>query len=110
MHVVRRLDKGDLFGEVAVVLNCHRTATVQACHYGMYGRLAGEETQRLLEEYPLFEKRAREQLIRLADPVRVFLGAALRRVDYFKESPQELLMQICFSMHQHTAGQGAIIQ
>ena len=54
-NYVRKLGTGDFFGEVALILNCRRSATVQSAEYGVYGSIPPEITSELLERFKLFK-------------------------------------------------------
>ena len=51
---VRTISAGDLFGEVAVLYDCNRTATVKSKNFGTYGELPERATKLILMEHPYF--------------------------------------------------------
>lgn len=51
-HIVRSLQPGDYFGEVAPVVNCRRSATVKSNSFGTYGQIDKETMKQIFSEYP----------------------------------------------------------
>jgi len=107
---VRQLQSGDFFGEVALLYNCHRTATVRSNNYGLYGKITKEDTTKLFKMHPILQNRMESlAMVRYDDSLRLFLMQALRRVDYFEDAPDDMMTDIAFNMKSESLEKGSTI-
>lgn len=54
-HFVRRLDEGDHFGEISIIYNCTRTASVVSMNYNTFAVMTQPLYKRLIQDYPEYE-------------------------------------------------------
>ena len=54
-HIVRVLVEGNQFGEIGVIYNCGRTATVITRNYNTLARLQKPFYREMIGEYPEYE-------------------------------------------------------
>ena len=59
---VRKLEKNDFFGEVALLFGGQRSAQVTSTNYGCLTSLPGTIFEILCQKYPLFEKLLRHRI------------------------------------------------
>ena len=79
---LRFLDKGDYFGEVSLLFNCHRTATIIVNDYGMYGKLNDSVMEEIFMLEPSFKKALQKRTEFYNDSLKIFLRTSLLRIDY----------------------------
>ena len=95
----RKLKEGDHFGEIAMLYNCRRSATVESGNYNTLAKIMKHRFRELLSEYPEYEvclkKHIREEYL---DPKTKFLFEMIRNVEYFKNQPDEILFEVMFTL------------
>ena len=89
----KMLRPGDYFGEVSFLFDCARTATIKAKLYATVGALNHEIMNNLLNEYPTFRTHLKNDVVKVYDDdLKLFLMAALRRIDYLKDIKEEVIV------------------
>ena len=81
---VRILEPGDHFGEISMLYQCSRSATVMASHYCTCARLHRNDYQELLQQYQELNDLLKEHIRIYDDPLKIFLELSLNQIDYFK--------------------------
>ena len=75
-----------MFGEVAVLYGCRRTATVKAEQYNECAYLTNEQFWDMMNSYQVLKKFFKKQIREnYDDELRIFLVSCLREIDYFKQ-------------------------
>lgn len=108
---VRTLHEGEYFGEVGLVKQCKRTATVMSKNYTIWANFGIESYTKLITEYPdikeSFEKIINEEY---NDPWKSFMMKVLRNVDYLsKDIPNETLQEITYLLETITISEDSIL-
>ena len=94
---VRRMQPGTLFGDVAVALNCRRTATVKSDNFCQYGELSSASTKTIFKKHAFFADLMRRNVyLSYNDGLQTFLRIVLRRVEYLRQAPEDLLTHLAF--------------
>ena len=105
--VHQELKEGSHFGEIALVYDCPRSATVESTNYITCASLSKEKYMDLLKIYPkiknLFVKHI-EKIYR--DPVKLFLEMKLNRLSYFRKLPKHIKNEIIFNFKHKTYSSG----
>lgn len=70
---VRNLFAGDHFGEIALIYNCHRSATVIASNYTTLAKLTPDNFKDITSKSPAYLHHLKDQLYLYDDPVKLFL-------------------------------------
>ena len=97
---LKMLSDGDYFGEIAFMFNCRRTATIKAKQYATVGRLNHVVMTELIRDHPDFSNFIKNDIVKVYDDdLKLFLVAALRRVDYLANVRDEILVQMAYSMN-----------
>lgn len=72
----------DYFGEIALVYDSVRSASVTTSNYCTIGKIPGPTLFKLCADYPFFRNALLTQIKLYDDPQRVFLNIALRDIPY----------------------------
>lgn len=109
----RTMAEGDHFGEVALLYQCHRSASVVSRNYNTMAVLLYKDFQQLKTVFPEFELELKKYVKKNYNDSKVkFLRATLKRIPYFDkiEEPklqegrdeedfnQDLLTRLVFSL------------
>jgi len=67
------MKEGEYFGEISLLYNCKRSATVQVADYGMYGAITWRVFDELIASEPKFKEMLSKRTCDYDDTLRVFL-------------------------------------
>jgi len=95
---VRILESGDIFGEVALIAECPRTATVQCLNYCTWAILKIEGFREICKLFPEFLTKMRQKRWEYKDRWKTFMFKIINTVYYFKNLSQESLEEIFYSL------------
>jgi CRP-like cAMP-binding protein len=95
---VRILESGALFGEVALIAECPRTATVQSRNYCTCASLSIEDFKEICKQFPEFLTKLRQKRCNYKDRWKTFMFKIINTVYYFKNLSQESLEEIFYSL------------
>lgn len=70
---VRNLFTGDHFGEVSMIYNSRRSATVIANNYTTLAKLSPEDFKDIVSKYPAYLNNLKAQVYAYDDPIKLFL-------------------------------------
>ena len=97
--VTRILKEGDHFGEIGMIYNCRRSATVTSKNYNTFARIIKPRYKELISEFPEYElclKRHIKETYK--DTKIVFLIQMMKSVDYLKNCDDDLIFDIMFNL------------
>ena len=77
----RFLDKGEYFGELAIIYNCKRTATVRTANYCTFAKIQSEV---FLKTCSTFMKKIQHSTLKYDDKLRRFKIKLLKQIEYFE--------------------------
>lgn len=80
----RSLQDGEHFGEIGLIYNCKRTATVESANYGTLAMLNKQSYIELQKSFENIVKLFKEQICLYDDEVKIFLEMACEKIDYFR--------------------------
>ena len=106
----RILQDGDHFGEISLIYNCKRTATVESCNYGTLASLKKENFLEL--QNSTFENIIevfKKQICLYDDEVKMFLAFAMEKISYFKYLKLLTKQEIFHSMERVTYEKDALL-
>ena len=95
---IRLLEENDYFGEVSLIHDSVRTATVKTKNYCTLGMIALETLFELTSSYPFFKETLMEKMFRYDDQLKIFLMTSLRNIPYLADCSDDTIQAIAFSM------------
>lgn len=98
VHLVRYLRPGDYFGELGLVYNTKRSATVKTSVYSNIAIMSKSDFRRLADKFVGLTDSFKERVSKYNDPYRCFLINCLNRITYFKNLPVNLRDSLIYSM------------
>lgn len=81
---VRRLEVGDHFGEISLLYNCKRSATVVSNNYCTLASLAKPDFLDLYLQFDSMKENFKKQVISYDDELKVFVEKECNKIAYFK--------------------------
>ena len=69
---VKMLKRGDHFGEISLIHDSHRTASITAQNYSILGKLTLKTVFHVLKNFPHFRKALVKETYLYRDPLRLF--------------------------------------
>jgi len=106
---VRLLYGGDHFGEVSLLYNCRRSATVIANNYCTLAKLSQEDFKEIGNKFPNYISTLKDQVYLYDDPIKLFLEEHLKRIPYLQKVEQDTLHDVMFNFRQDTTDKGTYI-
>lgn len=96
---MRKLSEGDHFGEVSLIYNCMRTATVVSMNYNTFAVMKQILYKRLVQDFPEYEQCLQSYIVQTYRDSRIqFLMETVKRIDYFSTIPIEILYELIFTL------------
>jgi CRP-like cAMP-binding protein len=95
---VRVLKPGALFGEVALIAECPRTATIQCLNYCTFALLSVEGFKEVCKMFPDFQTKIRLKRCEYKDTWKTFMFNIINTVYYFKNLSPESLEEVFYSL------------
>ena len=95
---VKTMKTGDYFGEIALLMDSYRTASVVSVNYCTLGELNLENLHSLTVNFPIFRSILFNQINLYDDSVHLFKISALKNIEYLKEARPETLQMLAYSM------------
>lgn len=105
---MRRLSVGDHFGEISVIYNCKRSATVVSNKYATIGCLPKSKYKQLLFKYQEINDLFMEKLYTYDDSLKLFKEDRLRQTPYFKHASEESLHHALFGLKHEIYEKGHV--
>jgi CRP-like cAMP-binding protein len=97
-NIVSVLSESNYFGEVALIHDGYRTASVTSLKYGTLGAIDLSTLYQLTQKFNGLRNALLSQVMMYKDGVRLFLMEALRKISYLKDGSERLLSSIAYSM------------
>lgn len=107
--LVRYLRPGDYFGELGIIYNTKRTATVKTSVYSNLAQIDKADFKKLLKDFPGVNESFKLQISRYRDPYRCFLKNGLNRIAYLRNLPEPLQDALIYSMETRSYDMNAVI-
>ena len=81
---VLNLIDGDHFGEIGMLFDCKRTATVKSEQYGRLALLKKNDFIDLSKSFDTFSNLFRKQIFKYQDELTIWLMIEMEKIPYFK--------------------------
>lgn len=81
----KKLGPGSHFGEIALIYNCKRTATVKSGNYSTFARLSQEKFRELSQYIPELHSVIKKYIITYDDPVKRNIIQMFKRIEFLAE-------------------------
>lgn len=96
---VSLLTEGDLFGEIAMIYKCIRTATVISRNYNTMARISYGRYREFINEFPIFQVMLKKNVLQYDDPWLKFLTNAIFQIFYYNQNMnKDTLFDLIFNM------------
>lgn len=107
----RQLGPGDLFGEIALLMGCRRTATVIAANFCTFAELSRSHFKELTQTFPFVEKRMLECMCeRYQEEWKMSALHALSQLPYLVHCSQQELSRVFYSLQTIHYDAGYLLQ
>lgn len=91
----KKLVSGDIFGEIALIYGCRRTASVKAKQYCECAYIKNEDFMQIMANHPIYKSYLVKKVMKTYDDeLRIFLVTCLRKIDYLKDIDDEILTHL----------------
>lgn len=107
--LVNKLKKGDMFGEVAILNNSKRTATVKASNYSTIAHVEKDTFFRIFNKDLDAMKVIKEKRKEYQDEYKLFVKDNLRYIDYIKNCSEETLENLTYYIKEESYEAESII-
>lgn len=92
------LVEGHQFGEIGLLFNCKRTASIMTKNYAILARISKENFREVVSEEPIFKKMMMRQVYQYNDPNIKFLKKTMSELPFIKKCGRESIYSILFSL------------
>ena len=108
---VKTLNEGSHFGEVAIIKDCRRTASVISHNYSTWAQIEQEDFKGIMVMYPFIKKTMEKHMrIDYRDKWKTFIKRSLRNIDYLSEGiPDVIIDEISYMLEPITVNTGSYI-
>ena len=100
---------GDHFGEIGMLFDCKRTATVRSESYGGLALLRKKDYQELSKTFESLTSLFKKQIFKYQDELTTFLNVEMEKIDFFRTLSLTTKQELIFGMERFTYEKGAII-
>ena len=102
----QQLYNGDHFGEIGLIFNSKRTASVKSLNYGSLAKLTKPGYKVLLSNFASLERCFKEYIFKYKDDLRAFLEMEAEKIDYFRPLQMITKQELLFNMERKTYNEG----
>lgn len=97
------LNEGDHFGEISLIYNCKRSATVTSSNYNTLARIIKPRFREIISEFPEYETCLKQNAIKTYRDKKIqFVLRMIKRVEYLQKHEDEVLFDLMFSLESKT--------
>lgn len=100
---------GDVFGEIALLCGCQRTATVKTYIYSTIARLKKHHFDTVCSVYTWFQDRLKQKMKGYKDNLRVFSMKLIKSVDYLNDISKSTLEEVSYHLQQQHYEQNKVM-
>ena len=107
--VVRLLEEGSLFGEVALIANGKRTATIRCMNYCTCAALSNASFKEICKHFPETFHKMKENRKLYDDKWKQFLRQLVSSVPFFRELSENTLEELLYGLEQEFHEKDAVL-
>lgn len=96
-HMIRMIHEGHQFGEIGLIYNRTRTASVLTKNYAILARISKTNFREMISEQPIFSKILSHQVFQYKDPNIRFMKQALSQIPFIKSCKVDALYCLLFA-------------
>lgn len=100
---------GDHFGEIGMIYDCKRTATVKSENYGTLALLRKSHFLELAKTFEHLIMQFKKQMYKYKDELTLWLVTELEKIDYFRTLSLTTRQEILYSLERFTYDKGTLI-
>ena len=100
---------GDIFGEIALLCDCTRTATVKTYIYSTVAKLTKTHFNTICSVYTWFQEKLKKLMKGYKDNLRVFSIKLIQSIDYMNDLSAITLEEISYHLEQEHFEQNKVI-
>lgn len=108
-HAFKLLVEGNMFGEISLLYNCPRTASIISKNYNTMGSIVESKLKDLLGEYPELKIMLEKNVFTYNEPKKNFYFQNLLKVDYFKGISLQNFHKLFFRFEPITLDPGDVL-
>jgi CRP-like cAMP-binding protein len=97
---------GDHFGEIGLIFNSKRTATVKSLNYGSLAKLDKSGFNDLSKQFPSLTTAFKEYIFKYKDDLRTFLEMECDKIRYFRDLSMITKQELMYNMERKTYKEG----
>lgn len=100
---------GDHFGEISLLYDCPRTASVIANNYCTLAKISKDHFDELIHKYPKLVQKFKDKIYHYNDNVKLFLEYCLNSIAYLKNINQEVKHDILYKLKKVSYEKGGYL-
>ena len=100
---------GDHFGEIGLIFDCKRTATIKSENYGTLALLKKRDFEELKKNFEQLTPSFKQQMFKYQDDVSMFLNVEMDKIPYFRLLSLQTKQEIIYAMERRTYEKGSLI-
>ncbi|CAI2375579.1 unnamed protein product [Moneuplotes crassus] len=108
--VVKKVKPGDVFGEVALLCGCRRTASVKTTNYSTLAKIDKPTFKDMCVQFPDLKDKMKENLKKYQDKLKLFLKVILRAIPFFQDLSEESIEEITYHLKQKSFDSNEVIE
>jgi len=108
-YLINNLEEGSYFGEVALITNLKRTATVKSVDFCTLSTMSRDVLQQAKEEYPQIYLNFRNKIMLYDDFDMTFRRKMIKNIPYFQKLTDQVIEEIVYLMRPKRYEAGTII-
>jgi len=95
---VRLLVEGDHFGEIGLIYNCCRSASIVSRNYNTMARLRKDLFHKLVSDYPEYKEGLLKHIYKYKYKKKKFLRRAFNKISYMRDLPESIFHKAIYSL------------
>jgi CRP-like cAMP-binding protein len=107
---LKTLRPSDYFGEISMIYDCKRTATVTSMKYSTLAMLKKDFYKEILIEFPNLQEQLKKSIFQYKDRMKRFIINSIMKIEYFQNIGDDAVHDIIYSLKGKKFNKGEILQ